>query len=141
MAFLLDINALSEIDKPHPDKTFLQWFGQIDELELYLSCLSIGELYKGIELQADESKKRKLVARTEEIMAVFGERILNIDQSTTRLWGKLMGRGQQKGTMPVAIDALIAAHCLQYQMTLVTRNNKDFKRFSGLQIFCPWSDN
>lgn len=140
MAFLLDTNALSEVDKPRPDKTFLQWFGQIDDLELYLSCISVGELYKGIELQSDENKKHKLMTRTEEIVAVFGERILDIDQSTTRHWGKLMGQGQQKGITPAAIDALIAAHCLQYQLTLVTRNTKDFKQFSGLQILCPWSD-
>lgn len=139
MAYLLDTNALSEIDKPRPNRSFLQWFNQVPALELYVSCISVGELYKGVQLQPDGIKQRKLMARTEEIVAAFDNHVLSIDQSATRLWGELMAQGQQKGTTAPAIDVLIATQCLQYQLTLVTRNVKDFEQFSGLQMLSPWS--
>jgi len=140
MSYLLDTNALSEINKPHPNQAFMQWLDQVIASELYVSCITIGELYKGIELQPDTTKRKKLEQRTSEIMAAFEHRILVVDQNTAKLWAQLIARAAKKGRSAPVIDALIAAQCIQHQLTLVTRNTKDFEQFAELKVLCPWTD-
>ncbi len=139
MPYLLDTNALSEADKPRPDQGFMKWFEQADVSNLYTSCLNVGELYKGIALQTNADKQQQLTKRTELIVATFDNRVLSIEQVTVKIWAQLLGAALQKGRPSPAIDALIAAQCLQHQLTIVTRNLKDFQQFPGLHILCPWA--
>ena len=39
-----------------------------------------------------------------------------------------------------APDAIIAATALRYELTLVTRNEKDFKKVEGLNLYNPFED-
>ena len=46
--FLLDTDALSELEKPGPNAGLLTWLETVEWLELHLSVITIGELWKGI---------------------------------------------------------------------------------------------
>ena len=140
MSYLLDTNALSEVDKPEPNKGFMEWFNQAETSELYISCITFGELYKGIELLADTAKHKRLKERTADIIEAFSNRILVIDLGTTLVWSKLMATSIKKGQTAPSIDALIASQCIQHNLVLVTRNIKDFKQFNNLELYCPWSN-
>lgn len=137
--YLLDTCALSEASKPRPDSGYLGWLDEVDETLLYTSCLVLGEIQKGIELCSDKAKHTQYAAVLIEIIEGFAGRISMVDVQTALTWGDLIAASQQTGKKPPAIDALIAAQCITLDLTLVTRNIKDFNGFSGLNIHCPWS--
>ncbi len=139
MPYLLDTNALSEVDKPQPNQGFMDWFNQAEVSELYVSCITIGELYKGIELLTDSAKRNKLKQHTAEITKAFSNRVLIINLDTTIIWSRIMAASIKKGQTAPSIDALIASQSIQNNLILVTRNTKDFKQFDELEIYCPWS--
>lgn len=138
MLYLLDTNALSEINKPRPNPGFLNWFERSISTELYLSCITVGELYKRIALVAEESKRKQLEQHIKSIVSAFNARILAIDTDTTLIWAELLAGSIKKGQTAPSIDALIAAQCLQRKLVLVTPNVKDYENFTGLEILCPW---
>lgn len=140
MPYLLDTNALSEVDKPEPNKGFMDWFNQAEASELYVSCITFGEIYKGIELLVDITKHKRLEQRTADIIEAFSSRILIIDLGTALLWSKLIADSIKKGQTAPSIDTLIASQCIQHNLVLVTRNIKDFKQFNSLELHCPWSN-
>ena len=69
-----------------------------------------------------------------ELPNYFVGRVLTIDAATADRWGRLMAQAARP--LP-AIDALLAATALQNDLTLVTRNIKDF---AGLDVplINPW---
>ncbi|MHB1864986.1 MAG: PIN domain-containing protein [Candidatus Saccharimonadales bacterium] len=139
MPYLLDTNALSEVDKPQPNQGFMDWFNQAEVSELYVSCITLGELYKGIELLTDRAKRNKLKKHTVEITKAFSNRVLIINLDTTIIWSRIMAASIKKSHTAPSIDALIASQSLQNNLILVTHNTKDFKQFDELEVYSPWS--
>lgn len=138
--YLLDTNALSEASKPQPNAGFMSWFSLVDEQVLFTSCLALGEIQKGITLVGNSAKRSQLEKWLAKLTEDFEDRIIGVDGQGAMLWGTLVAKAQKKGKSAPAIDALIAAQCIQYKLVLVTRNVKDFEQFAGLDVLCPWSD-
>lgn len=137
MSYLLDTNVISELVRPKPDEKVLKWFESNPDEALYLSVLTLGEIRKGIEKIKESSHKEKLRIWLEiELPRWFGSRVLSIDQLVSDRWGRL--QSEMKNPIP-AIDSLIAATALHYDLRLVTRNKKDFK-YPSLQVICPWDE-
>jgi len=139
MPYLLDTNALSEVDKPQPNQGFMDWFNQAEVSDLYISCITIGELYKGIELLTDSARRNELKKHTTEITKAFSNRVLIIDLDTTLIWSRIMAASIKKGQTAPSIDALIASQSILNNLTLITRNTKDCKQFDEVKVYCPWS--
>ena len=142
MRFLLDTCAISELIKPAPDPGVLEWFAQQDELSLYLSALSLGELKRGIEkLSAGKRKTFLQKWLAENVIQRFSDRVLPLDRNICLRWGEMQAQPEKQGKpmpMPMpAIDGLIAATALQHQLTVVTRNSKDMEA-SGVAPLNPW---
>lgn len=53
MSYLIDTCCISELFKEKPDPNVLKWFTEQDELSMYLSVITFGELNKGIEKLPD----------------------------------------------------------------------------------------
>lgn len=60
--------------------------------------------------------------------------ILPFDEAALWVYGDLRANLERKGTPIGALDALIAAHALSLQATLVTNNLAEFERIPGLQL-------
>ncbi len=58
MNYLLDTCFISELRKPKPKQSVMDWFDGVDEHCLYASALTIGELRYGIALLPDNTKKK-----------------------------------------------------------------------------------
>jgi predicted nucleic acid-binding protein len=72
-----------------------------------------------------------------ELLAWFRGRILPVTHSIADRWGALDGQCQLKGTPLNTADGMIAATALDCDLTLVTRNVKDFAGLGGV-VFNPW---
>jgi len=121
--YLLDTNIISEIGKgPRRNARVAAWYDSIDDAEIYLSVLVLGEIRKGLERarRSDPSRARALENWLASIKTSFAERILPIDQSVADEWGR-MSANRTVST----IDALLAATAKVNGMMLVTRNTAD----------------
>ena len=135
--FLLDTNVISELVRPKPDLRVKAWVGGTDESLLYLSVLTLGEIRKGIAALQDASRRVALEAWLDSDLSFrFANRILPIDQSVADRWGRLAAQAVARSRLP-AIDGLLAATALHFNLTLVTRNTKDVAS-TGVPLFNPW---
>jgi predicted nucleic acid-binding protein len=134
VSYLLDTNVVSETRKRRPDAHVERWLADSDPDSHHLSVLTLGEIEKGIAIRArrDVQGSAGLQAWLEGLRLLFAERILGIDDSIARRWGRLAGN-----TDLPAIDGLIAASALVHDLTVVTRNTKDFAP-SGVRLIDPW---
>lgn len=140
MSFLLDTNVISESAKPHPDPGVMRWLDEADEEHLFLSVITLAELRHGIERLDDGRRKAALdVWLTERLVPRFEQRLLAVDDGTADEWGRVVARAQAAGRPIGAMDAFIAAHALQHELVLVTRNTADFEA-TGVGLFDPWGE-
>jgi len=129
LSYLIDTNVLSELRRKQPDPQVVAWLQARPPQSLFLSVLTLGEIRKGIERVTDIGRQQAFLDWLEvELPNYFLNRLLNIDAHTADRWGRLMASA---GRPLPAIDGLLAATALQHDLTLVTRNIKDF---SGLQV-------
>ena len=132
--FLLDTDALSELEKPQPDSGILTWFESVDWLDLHVSVITIAELWKGIAALPHGPKRRSLAGMFELIPDRFYDRIIPVDYAISIKFGAIQA---DAGPLP-SLDTLIAATALTRRFTLVTRNTKDMAR-TGATILDPWT--
>ena len=123
MSFLIDTNVISEVRKgARCDANVAAWYASIDDGDLYLSVLVMGEIRKGIELvrPRDAARAEALEAWLAAVNAAFGEHILPVDRAVADEWGRM------SAFRPIpTIDGLLAATAKIHRMTLVTRNASD----------------
>lgn len=136
MSYLLDTNIISELVRAQPNKQVITWFSDKPNDALYISVLTLGEIRKGVEKLTDTARKEKLTLWLEhELPKWFYKRILPIEHEVADRWGRLLGKC--KISLP-AIDSLLAATAIQYNLTLVTHNTRDFMPIPLLEIIDPW---
>ena len=135
MSYLVDTNVISELRRKQPDANVVAWLERCAPQSLYLSVLTLGEIRKGIERLDDLKRPQILVDWLHvELPTFFLGRLISIDASVADRWGRLQSDASR--SLP-AIDGLLAATALQYDLTMVTRNLKDFQGL-GLKIINPW---
>lgn len=128
--YLLDTNIVSEFRKKRPYPGLISWLDKACDRELYLSVVTLGEIQAGIEItrEQDERKASEIEAWLSQLEQTY--HLLSMDTETFRVWAKLMHR--QSDT--VYEDAMIAATAIVHNLTVVTRNVRDFKRFDVLIV-------
>jgi predicted nucleic acid-binding protein len=136
--FLLDTNIPSEMTRPRPQPSVIGWLDDADDGQLYFSVVSLGEILKGVTLVSESKRRRQLQEWVEETLRPWFEgRILPVNQPIAERWGVLAGQCQMKGRPLKVGDGLIAATALEHDLTVVTRNAKDFADL-GVTVFNPW---
>jgi len=137
LSYLIDTNVLSELRRKQPDARVVSWMRARPRPALFLSVLTLGEIRKGIERIEDSVHKQSLVDWLEvELPHYFVGRLIGIDPHVADRWGRLMAGA---GRLLPAIDGLLAATALQHDLTLVTRNTKDFAGLD-VRLINPWDD-
>ena len=136
MSFLLDTNILSELRKTRPDEELSWWISIQREDHLYVSAITIGELKFGIENKRlkDPLQAEGLDRWFRRLRRNYCGKILPFNEEIAEVWGGLCPQ------QPMSIkDGQIAATAIYHGLTLVTRNEKDFRR-SGVDLLNPFSD-
>ena len=136
--FLLDTNIPSELVRPQPEPKLKTWVAAQDLGTLSISAVSFGELRKGIVLLSPGKRRAELETWMEkDLPLLFFGRILPVTRSVAERWGVLEAQRQLAGRPLNVPDGQIAATALEHNLTVVTRNVKDFADL-GVTIFNPW---
>jgi hypothetical protein len=131
--YLVDTNVVSELRKPRPHGAVLAWIQSIRQEDLFLSAVTMGELQAGIELtRAQDAEKAEEIELWVDGLANSFQ-ILSMEASCFREWGRFMHAASQD----LIEDAMIAATARVHQLTLATRNERDFARFQ-VELFNPF---
>jgi predicted nucleic acid-binding protein len=136
--FLLDTNVPSELTKLIPDVRVSGWVDAQDNASLYLSVVTVGELRRGFTVLPQSKRRMQLEQWFEQyLLPLFAGRILPVTQRVGNRWGVLGAECQLRGTPLSTADGMIAATALEHDLTVVTRNVKDFAGL-GVTVFNPW---
>lgn len=137
--FLVDTNVLSEAVRTKPEPRVLDWIGAADETLLYLSVLTLGEIRKGLALLPQGRRRTRIEAWIDvEVQSRFAGRILPITSAVADRWGLLAAEARKTGRALATIDGLLAATALEHNITVVTRNVRDF-RDTHVLLLNPWN--
>ena len=138
MKFLLDTNILSEATKPRPEIRVLVWLDGLEEDRAFISIVSMAEIRRGVALM-DSGRKRDALAEwlARDLPQRFERRVIPVDEPVALAWGDLMGLAKRNGRGLSSMDGLIAATAIAHDLTLATRNTRDFEGF-GIRLLDPW---
>lgn len=114
------------------------WLEKTDRHSQFVSVITLAEIQKGIELLAEGKLRDQLeIWLTQDLEAWFSDRVLPEDRQTASRWASLVAQGSRTGRPLPTIDSLIAATALAYDLTIVTRNTRDFEGI-GATTLNPW---
>jgi predicted nucleic acid-binding protein len=124
--------------RPQPEPRVKTWIAAQNLDMLFISAVSFGEFRKGITLLSPGKRREDLEAWIEtDLSILFSGRILPVTRSIAERWGVLEGQQQLAGRPLNVPDGQIAATALEHDLTVVTRNVKDFAGL-GITVFSPW---
>ncbi|HXY58624.1 MAG TPA: type II toxin-antitoxin system VapC family toxin [Methylocystis sp.] len=128
--YLLDTNVVSELRRAKPHGAVIAWLKAVADADLFLSAVTIGELQAGVEItrKRDPAKAEEIEAWLETMAESYN--VLPMDARAFRRWAKLM-QGQSDDLIE---DAMIAATALTNNLTVATRNVRDFERLGARTV-------
>ena len=137
--YLVDTNVISEArKKSKANKGVREFFKQAieDETRMFMSVVTVGELRRGVEsirYLGDVRQANLLEKWLVDLLTEYQDHILDINQDIAQLWGRLRVPHPEN-----ALDKQIAATALIYDLTVVTRNHKDFVK-TGICVLNPFT--
>lgn len=137
MTYLLDTCVISELASAKPNQAVVNWIDELNEEDVYLSVVTLGEIRRGIDRLPASSKRKALDKWLQGILVRFQGKIISLDSPIILHWGSMVADLDKNGTPVPAIDSLIAASASYNRLTLVTRNVADFKNLK-IQLLNPW---
>jgi predicted nucleic acid-binding protein len=140
MRYLVDTNVFSEKAKPRPNPVVVAWTDAQPPESLTVSSISLGEVQKGIEL-LEHGSRRVALQRwlTSAIREHFHGRVLAVTKEIALMWGRLTAADQKRGRVLPPADGLLLATAAVYDLTIVTRNERDFED-RGVHVLNPWTE-
>ncbi len=98
---------------------------------------SVGEVKKGLVKLPESNRRERLTLWLNTLLDDYEDRILPVDLAVCENWGILQGHAEQAGRPMASIDGLLAATAHTHNMTLITRNERDFAP-SHIPVVNPW---
>lgn len=139
MKILLDTNIISELMKSTPDQNVTAWLDQQNVLTLYITSVSVAEIYYGLNLLPAGKKGSSLeMAFNNVIETIFSQRVLAFNTVAASHYGVIMAEREKLGRRMSALDGQIAAIAKMSNALLATRNIKDFVQ-TGIEVFNPFT--
>src|SRR5262249_40823589 len=135
VSLLLDTNVVSELRKQdRADRRVREWFETVNDFELHLSVLVVGELRRGIDKirPRDPTQAVALEGWLQRLTREHADRILPIDRRVSEEWGRFSA---ERNASPV--DLLMAATAKVHELVLVTRNTRDIA-WTGVPCLNPF---
>ena len=126
--YLIDTNICIYIMNEYPPEV-IQKFREIGVGNICISSITVSELQYGVHKSKQIKKNRK---RLDEFLSPF--EISSYDESASKHYGQIRSYLEKQGNLIGPLDMLIAAHALSENLTLITNNEKEFKRVKSLKV-------
>ncbi len=130
MSFLIDTNVLSELVRPRPCPAVRAWFAGLDRCTI--SVITVEEVRFGLTLKPNPRLNDwfdRFFRSHCDILAVS----MDVAQWCGRMRAQLRGEGRTR----TQADMLIAGTAALHNLTLATRNERDFSN-CGISLFNPF---
>jgi predicted nucleic acid-binding protein len=139
---LLDTNVLSELMRPNPSESVVKWIDAIPDDDVWINAVTVGEIRLGLALLPAGRRKQILTGLADDMFnEEFSEKCLPFDYQAAAEYAKIVSSRNRQGR-PISVeDAQIAAIAIVANLTLATRNIKDFLDIKGLKLINPWDAN
>ena len=136
--WLLDTNILSELRRPKPEPKVTAFLSEASLPSIFVSTVTFAEIRFGIELAADPMQRVALMDwLTYRVRPLFENRNLPLTEDIMLRWRLLIEAGRKRGHTFSQPDLLIAATALEHDLTVVTRDTRDYDA-AGAKVFNPW---
>lgn len=137
--YLIDTNVLSELMRDKPDTQVLAWFSKQTPSQLHTSAITKAEILTGVAfLPTGKRREGMALAASQIFNEDFLGRCIDFGGMAVEHYALVKVQRQLAGR-PIDIpDAQIAAIALAANLSLVTRNTKDFEGIDGLEVINPW---
>jgi len=126
--FLIDANTVIYIRRAQPPSV-LRVFERLRQGEAVISVITYGELEYGVSKAVARASAKELLARIVNRLPV-----LPLPKEAGGIYGAIRADLERTGRMIGNNDLWIAAHAMSAGLTLVTNNEKEFRRVSGLRM-------
>ena len=130
MAYLFDIDAISEIWRPRPAQAYLDWLSTLHREEQFTSAVTLGELYRGA--YRSQAKDKYLALIDQRTLPLFT--VLPYDADVAKVYGQCRAAMEALGNIVAEPDLQIAATALHFGLTVVTGNVRHFSKVPKLSI-------
>jgi predicted nucleic acid-binding protein len=128
--YLVDTNVISaaapSIAARHSE--LVNWM-DVHSSDLFLSAVTIAEIADGIAKAKREGAQRKasgLSAWLRTVLHLYSDRVLPFDSPTAEIAGALSDLARARGHSPGFADIAIAATARRHELTILSRNERDF---------------
>lgn len=135
--YLLDTNILSDSFKYRDYPQLRTWLKGQCASDLYISSISLAELAYGLHRLDEGKRKQDLLGNLSQIQERFAERVLSVDTEIAMIYGQHQAYQIARGFNDNPFDSLLISTAKKHQLTIATRNEKDFKN-RGVKIINPY---
>ncbi len=126
--YMLDTNICSYIIKERPLQVF-EYFQKLEMEQLCISVVTYAELFYGVEHSSSRQINGEVIKEFVKYLT-----IVPWDEAAAEHYGNIRAYFQAEGKIIGAMGMMIAAHARSQKITLVTNNDKHFKRVPELNI-------
>ncbi len=132
MSYLCDTNIISELARPKPNIGVVAWSANIQTITL--SAITLEEITFGLTAKPNP----RIKVWFQNFLNTYCQ-VLTITSEIAQLAGELRGGFRSQGITRSQADILIAATAKIHQLTLVTRNIRDFED-CGISLLNPFNE-
>lgn len=139
-AYLLDANVISEMMRPAPEPRVAEFLNRTAREGLGVASITVWEIPNGLGRLKSGRRRHDLGERFRGILdEVFGERVFDWTVDDARACANVMEERRRRGEpldhhLP---DAMLAGTALSRGLTIVTRNEREFRN-TGAALVNPW---
>lgn len=135
---VLDTNVLSEVLRPAPEPSVMEWLENQPRASLFTTTITRGEILYGIRLLSDGKRRRGLWDAAKKIFDEdFANQVLKFDSDAADLYAEIAASRRVAGKPISQFDAMIVSLARLRGAILATRNEKDFEN-CGVEVVNPW---
>jgi tRNA(fMet)-specific endonuclease VapC len=128
LRYLLDTNIFIYIRQGRPESV-VRRFSKLGAGEAAVSIISYGELFFGA---CKRGQRPEDLERLRTLMGLLP--CLTLPEAAAETYGAIRAELELSGQLISNIDLWIAAHALASGLTLVTKNEREFRRVRGLKV-------
>jgi hypothetical protein len=137
---VLDTNVISEVLRPVPEPSVLDWLANQPRSSLFTTTATRGEILYGIRLLSDGKRRRGLWDAAKKIFDDdFADQVLSFDSDAADMYAEIAASRRSAGKPISQFDAMIVAMARSRGASLATRNVKDFED-CGVDVINPWTE-